>query len=174
MQKIVESLRSYSRIDSKGMEYVCLNDCVEETLSVFWPSLNSQVKIKKELSKVPRVACYVAEINQIIACLLSNAEQAISGDGEVWVKTYVQGDECVLTVNDNGCGIPETYLDRIFDPFYTSKDVGQGSGLGLSIAKNIIASHGGRIEVESVVGVGSTFRVFLPCKEHSLSFIDVN
>ncbi|MGA1195427.1 MAG: sensor histidine kinase [Candidatus Latescibacterota bacterium] len=158
VQKIVESLRSYSRIDSKGMEYVCLNDCVEETLSVFWPSLNSQVKIKKELSKVPRVACYVAEINQIIACLLSNAEQAISGDGEVWVKTYVQGDECVLTVNDNGCGIPETYLDRIFDPFYTSKDVGQGAGLGLSIAKKIIG--GCRINISYFFALQRTFIIF--------------
>lgn len=174
VQKIVESLRSYSRIDKKGIEYVCLNDCVEETLSVLWAALDSHVKIKKELSKIPFVGCYVAEINQIIACLLTNAEQAISGNGEILIKTFAQGDECVLVIKDNGSGIPETHLDRIFDPFFTTKDVGQGTGLGLSIVKKIIENHGGRIEVESVVGVGSTFRVFLPCKEQKLSQMDGN
>jgi len=174
VQRIVESLRSYSRIDKKGMEYVCLNDCIEETLSVFWNALDTQVEIKKELSNMPFVGCHVAEINQVIAILLINAEQAVSENGEVLIKTFVKSNECVLVVKDNGCGIPESQLDHIFEPFFTTKDVGQGAGLGLSIAKKIVENHGGRIEVESVVGMGSTFRVFIPLKEVHVSLSDSN
>ena len=68
----------------------------------------------------------------------------------------------VISVVDTGCGIPEKNLRRIFDPFFTSKDVGKGTGLGLSVSHGIIEAHGGLIEVESKVGEGSTFRVFLP------------
>lgn len=174
VQKIVESLRKYSRIDKAGLEYVCLNDCVEETLSVFWNALDTSVKIHKELAELPVVRCCVSEINQVIAILLINAEQAVSGNGDVWVKTFAELNACVLVVQDNGCGIPETQLDRIFDPFFTTKDVGQGAGLGLSIAKKIVESHGGRIEVESVVGMGSTVRVFIPFKEVHVSLSDSN
>jgi two-component system NtrC family sensor kinase len=68
----------------------------------------------------------------------------------------------VISIVDTGCGIPENNLQRIFDPFFTSKEVGKGTGLGLSVSHGIVEAHGGLIEVESKVGEGSTFRVFLP------------
>jgi signal transduction histidine kinase len=97
---------------------------------------------------------------------LVNAMQAIEATGRVAglikIATLARGDEVILEVADDGCGIPVEILPRIFDPFFTTKPVGQGTGLGLAISHGIIVDHGGRIEVESTPGRGSRFRVFLP------------
>jgi signal transduction histidine kinase len=84
------------------------------------------------------------------------------GAGRIGVVTHARGEEVVLEVADDGCGIPAEVLPRIFDPFFTTKPVGQGTGLGLAISHGIVADHGGRIEVESTPGRGSRFRVILP------------
>ena len=82
--------------------------------------------------------------------------------GRIEIETRVRGDEVILEVADDGCGIPAEILPRIFDPFFTTKPVGQGTGLGLAISHGIVVDHGGRIEVESTPGQGSRFRVILP------------
>ena len=109
-----------------------------------------------------------AQINQVVLNLLVNAMQAIEaagqGAGRIEIETRLQGDEVVLEVADDGCGIPAAILPRIFDPFFTTKPVGQGTGLGLAISHGIVADHGGRIEVESTPGRGSRFRVILPVR----------
>ena len=94
--------------------------------------------------------------------LLVNAAQAISGVGEVSIKTKLAGDVVVICVGDTGCGIAPEHLKHIFDPFFTTKPVGEGTGLGLSISYGIIERHGGAISVESVQGQGTTFTITLP------------
>ena len=95
--------------------------------------------------------------------LLTNAAQATPDGGEIRVRTYQPDPEHVaVEVADNGHGIPPEVLPKIFDPFYTTKEAGKGTGLGLAIAYKIVASHGGRIEVQSQVGVGTRFTVTLP------------
>ncbi len=84
------------------------------------------------------------------------------GGGQIEIDTRAQGDEMILEVADDGCGIPAAILPRIFDPFFTTKPVGQGTGLGLAVSQGIVADHGGRVEVESTPGRGSRFRVILP------------
>jgi two-component system NtrC family sensor kinase len=111
-------------------------------------------------------------IKQVILNLLVNAQQAIEGKGNVTVrtrpatanaKTGVEAAPMVeIAVIDTGCGIPQANLQRIFDPFFTSKEVGKGTGLGLSVSYGIVKAHGGRITVESIVGTGTTFRIYLP------------
>jgi signal transduction histidine kinase len=117
-------------------------------------------------------------IKQVVMNLLVNAQQAIEGSGVVTVRTrlcrdagpearHAQGElqspaMVELTVSDTGCGIAPANLERIFDPFYTSKEPGKGTGLGLSVSHGIVRTHGGRIQVESAVGEGSSFHVFLP------------
>lgn len=97
--------------------------------------------------------------------LLTNAVDAIEGEGEIHIATRAGGDDGVIvTVTDSGSGMPEDVRSHIFDPFYTTKDVGEGTGLGLSISYGIVEKHGGEIEVESQVGEGTTFTVRLPLR----------
>ena len=86
----------------------------------------------------------------------------MNGEGEIWVHTEPKGNDILITIKDSGQGIPPDVLPHIFEPFYTTKDVGQGIGLGLSISHKVIEDHGGSIEVESSPGEGSTFSICLP------------
>src|SRR5262249_61664874 len=94
--------------------------------------------------------------------LLANACDAIAGAGNIWVTTRVECDAVVVAIRDDGSGIPPELLGRIFDPFFTTKDVGAGTGLGLAISLSVVSAHGGQLDVESVPGRGTTFRVVLP------------
>ena len=105
---------------------------------------------------------YEVITNQVVLALLVNAAQAIEKEGEIRVRTYEDGGGVVLSVCDTGCGIEAENLKRIFDPFYTTKEVGQGTGLGLAVAYGIVTAHQGRISVESEPGKGSCFNVWLP------------
>jgi two-component system NtrC family sensor kinase len=113
---------------------------------------------------LPQVECYPGQVNQVFMNLLLNAGQAISGRGDVWIKTSCAGDRVTIGIRDNGCGIPEKDLPKIFDPFFTTKKVGEGMGLGLSIAYGIIQKHGGSIRVTSEVGKRTEFTVELPVR----------
>jgi signal transduction histidine kinase len=94
--------------------------------------------------------------------LLVNAGQSIEADGIITLRTGCDDEWVWVEVEDNGCGIPADNMTRIFEPFFTTKPVGMGTGLGLSLSYGIVAQHGGRIEVSSQIGTGSTFRVLLP------------
>jgi signal transduction histidine kinase len=94
--------------------------------------------------------------------LIQNAIHAIEKEGNIWIKTKLVGDQVVVEVKDDGCGIPKENMGKIFDPFFTSKEVGKGTGLGLSISYGIGEKPTGKIEVESEVGKGTTFRVKIP------------
>ncbi len=119
--------------------------------------------------RLPALPCAPAHINQVFLNLLMNAMQAIESKepkdrtgGRIEVATRQSDGTIVVAVRDDGCGIPAELLSKIFDPFFTTKPIGGGTGLGLSQTHGIVAAHGGRIEVESTVGVGSCFRVVLP------------
>ena len=94
--------------------------------------------------------------------LLVNASHAIEKQGEIRIRTWTEKDTINISVSDTGSGIPEDKINRIFEPFFTTKEVGKGTGLGLSIAYDIVKKHKGKIEVESKVGKGTTFRVRIP------------
>ena len=97
--------------------------------------------------------------------LLINAAQAIDGRGEITIVTRQVGEEVCVDITDNGKGIPAESITRIFEPFFTTKPIGKGTGLGLSLSYGIIKKHNGRIEVQSEVGKGTTFRVCLPIRQ---------
>jgi signal transduction histidine kinase len=123
-----------------------------------------RITVTREYGRLPLVDCHPNQLNQVFLNLLVNASQAIAGDGEVVIRTRL-GDgarEVVVEIIDDGSGIPPEHLSRIFDPGFTTKGVGVGTGLGLSICYRIVQEHGGRIEVESTPGHGSTFRVMVP------------
>jgi signal transduction histidine kinase len=125
--------------------------------------LRSRVNVMREYDDaLPRVLCAPQQLRQVFLNLIINAAQAVEPGGTVLVATRREGDHVIVSVADDGCGIPPHLLDRIFDPFFTTKPVGVGTGLGLGIAHQIVTSHGGEIQVESTPGIGTVFRVRLP------------
>jgi len=120
------------------------------------------VQLNLELaSELPPVHCDPAQIEQVVLAMVINAIDALPQGGNLWISAQATGSQMMLTVRDDGIGIPEEHLAHIFEPFYTTKEAG-GSGLGLAISQNIVERHGGQIEVDSVAGRGTTFRVLLP------------
>ncbi|MDF1500993.1 MAG: ATP-binding protein [Anaerolineales bacterium] len=126
------------------------------------------VTLHEELPGQPVMATYDAQqIEQVLINLVTNAIQAMPDGGNLFVNLEHQEDDVRISVRDEGIGIPEENLGRIFDPFYTTKPEGEGTGLGLSVSYGIISQHGGKIEVESEVGQGTTFTIKLPAAEDS-------
>jgi signal transduction histidine kinase len=122
-----------------------------------------QVDLDRQL---PPLQCDSAQMEQVALALVINAIDAMPHGGNLWVSTHAltNGDQVELRVQDDGVGIPPEILPQIFDPFTTTKEVGKGVGLGLAVSKGIVERHGGHIEVDSELGVGTTFRIILPVR----------
>jgi two-component system NtrC family sensor kinase len=162
VKKIVADLKNFAHADSDEWQAVDLNAGLQSTLNLVWNELKYKVSIDKALGALPLVNCNPGRINQVFMNLLVNAGQAITEHGTITLKTWEDGGLVYVMVRDTGCGIPGDLLGRIFDPFFTTKPVGKGTGLGLSLAWGIVHGHGGHIDVDSTVGIGTTFTVILP------------
>ncbi len=164
---IVQNLRGFARLDQAAVDRVDLRQAIASSLELFRSLLERRnITIEQRDGGELPLVCAPAQINQVVLNLLVNGMQAIEatgrGAGRIVIETRARGDEVILEVADDGCGIPADVLPRIFDPFFTTKPVGEGTGLGLAISHGIVAEHGGRIEVESTPGRGSRFRIILP------------
>jgi signal transduction histidine kinase len=162
--KIVRDLRDFASVGESEWQPHDLRRGMESTLNLIQGRL-SNADLIKEYGAIPDVECLPSEINRVFMNLLLNAAQAIKGQGEIVVRTEVQGDGVCVSIRDSGCGISAENLNRVFDPFFTDKPIGQGTGLGLSLSYGIVQRHHGHIEVGSEVGKGSTFRVWLPVRQ---------
>ena len=164
IRDVVQNLRLFCRLDEADFKRVDLNEGIESTLrllSLYYK--DGRISLNRDYGELPQVNCYAALLNQVWMNLLMNAAQAIGkADGEVRISTRSEGDHVVATFSDTGCGIVPGTVKRIFDPFFTTKPVGEGTGLGLSISHSIIQRHGGKIEVKSVPGKGTTFTICIP------------
>jgi len=160
----VRNLLDFTRVDNPRLESVDIAEVLEASLGL----VANEMSLRRVTSEVgvdenlPRIRGYFRNLQQVFLNLFLNAVQAMSEGGKLGVRASVsEGKYVRVDVSDTGCGIPEADLDKIFDPFFTSKQVGQGTGLGLSVSYGIIQKIGGRLEVKSEVGHGSTFSVFL-------------
>ena len=162
VRKIVADLKSFARIDSTELQLADINVGLETTLNIASNELKQKAEVVCKLGKLPQVRCNLGKINQIFMHLLLNAAQSIVQFGTITITTKHESDSVTIAVNDTGVGISDENIKRIFDPFFTTKPVGKGTGLGLSISWGIACDHGGRIEVDSTPGVGSTFTLYLP------------
>jgi signal transduction histidine kinase len=163
---IVQALHNYSRGDDQRMHEVSLSRSVDDTLDLLRHRLRN-VRVEKHLEPGIRLTGYPGQIDQVFMNLVTNAAQAIGErdrGGTIHIAAAARDREVEITISDDGPGIPPEVIPRIFDPFFTTKDVGEGSGLGLSIVHGIVDRHGGRIEVQSRVGEGTTFRIVLPAE----------
>jgi signal transduction histidine kinase len=163
ISELVLNLKDFSRLDRSKVSSFNLNEGLESTLMLARHELKNHT-IKKSFGDIPSITCSPSQINQVFLNLINNAAQAIeTGRGVITLTTRRHDAEHVaVEVQDNGVGISPEVLPKIFDPFFTTKEVGKGTGLGLSIAYKIVEQHGGRISVDSAVGVGTKFTVVLP------------
>jgi signal transduction histidine kinase len=161
--ELVTNLRNFSRLDRSKVASFNVNEGIRSTLLIARPTLR-KVDVVQSLEEIPSITCSPSQVNQVVLNLLTNAAQAIDKPrGEIRVATRREGaDRIAIEVTDNGKGITPEAMPRIFDPFYTTKEVGKGTGLGLTIAYKIVSQHGGRIDVRSEPGSGSAFTVVLP------------
>jgi len=173
---IIKRLLDFAREKVPVKGWFNLNQVIEDTVRFTdRPASLRQIEITTDLDPgLPQVWGDADLIKQVVLNILVNAQQAIEAQGKIFVESrpYVAkapakpGVESLpmveIVVRDTGCGIPEANLQRIFDPFFTSKEVGKGTGLGLSVSYGIIKAHGGRINVDSIVGQGTTFHIYLP------------
>jgi signal transduction histidine kinase len=162
VKKIVQDLRTFSRMDHAELQDADLHEEIDRTLALMEPRFKNAIAVKRDYGQLPRVRCYPGQLNQVFLNLLMNACDAIGGRGTIRVRTRPTPDGVRLEFHDDGPGIAEDVQRRIFDPFFTTKPVGVGTGLGLSISHGIIERHGGRISVDSAPGHGTTFVIELP------------
>ncbi len=165
--RIVRDLRSFSRIDAPEYEDADLTTCLVNALNIVAEELSHVATVIKELTPLPPISCHPGELNQVFMNLLRNAGQAITPPGTITLKSRHDDKFIFVTVGDDGHGIPDSILDRIYEPFFTTKDVGKGTGLGLSVTRDIVTKHGGEIMVESS-NQGTTFTIKLPRNSESM------
>jgi len=173
IRDIVRTLTGFSRNDVETTSPVDVNASAEAAVQMAQNEIRYRATLARDFASSVPVLADEGRITQVILNLLINAAQAIpdgaSEENVILVRTFDRGNEVVVEVHDTGVGIPGNLVPRIFEPFYTSKPAGQGSGLGLAICHNIVEVTGGRIEVESVEGKGTCFRVCFPAMSEHLS-----
>ena len=162
LSSLVLNLKGFSRVDRDGMDSMDLNEGIESALMIAQHQLRDRVKVIKQLQPLPKVRCMPSQMNQVFLNLITNAAQAIDGDGTLTIASKADGSQVQVDFTDTGVGIPDDVLPKIFDPFFTTKPVGEGTGLGLSIVHKIVKGHGGAIKVRTTPRKGTTFTVSLP------------
>lgn len=160
--RIVDDLKSFAEPARTSWQAADLNAGIEHTLGTLAPILAGKADIVRELAPLPPVPCLAPQIRQVVMQLLLNALQALDRRGTITVRTGHDTGWAWIEIADDGHGIAPPHLPRIFEPFYTTRPVGHGIGLGLSMAYDIVRKHGGRIAVDSPPGQGACFRVWLP------------
>jgi signal transduction histidine kinase len=172
IQEIVRNLRNFARLDESDLKEVDVHEGIDSVLLLMRSTLPPEITVSKDYEpRMPRVQCYPGLLNQVFMNLLVNAMHAVENRPKpsIGIKTeYLKDTNAIRTaISDNGIGIPPENLARIFDPGFTTKRGGVGTGLGLALCYKILDKHHGRIHVESTVGAGTTFFVELPVRQTS-------
>jgi two-component system, NtrC family, sensor kinase len=166
---IVQDLRDFSRAGEAVWEWANIHACLDSTLNVVRNEIRYKAEVIRDYGVLPQVECYPSQLNQVFMNLLINGAQSIAGQGSITIRTGMEGDQVWVAISDTGAGIAPENMARIFDPFFTTKPVGKGTGLGLSLCYGIVERHGGRIDVRSTVGEGTTFTIHLPIQRRASS-----
>jgi signal transduction histidine kinase len=167
ISELVAAVKSYSHLDRASMQHVNVTDGLQSTLVMLGHKLHDGVTVVREYSAdLPRIDAYAGELNQVWTNLIDNAVDAMDGVGTLRLVTRLEGDTVVVEIGDTGPGMPPQVAARAFEAFYTTKDVGKGTGLGLDIARRIVVErHGGTITIDSRPGE-TILRVRIPVRPH--------
>ncbi|RUR31714.1 ATP-binding protein [Vreelandella nanhaiensis] len=163
--KIITALKDFSHIEEEEFRLADIHHGFDTTLNLVKSELKYKAEVIKEYGQLPQIECIASQLNQIIMNLLVNAAHAIEDFGCITLRTGCENEWAWFEVEDTGKGIAPEALNRIYEPFFTTKPVGKGTGLGLALSFSIVQKHHGRIEVFSEVGNGTRFRVWLPVRQ---------
>ncbi|GAA2112393.1 ATP-binding protein [Microlunatus panaciterrae] len=163
VSELVAAVRSYSQLDRASMQHIQVTDGIESTLVMLSHKLRNQITVVRDFdSHLPRIDAYAGELNQVWTNVIDNAVDAMEGGGTLRISTRAEGKDVVVEITDTGHGLPAQVAARAFEAFYTTKEVGKGTGLGLDIARRIVVErHGGTIDIDSRPGE-TVVRVCLP------------
>ncbi|MGQ0543610.1 MAG: hybrid sensor histidine kinase/response regulator [Blastocatellia bacterium] len=164
IRDIVQNLRTFSRLDEADFKKTDIHEGIDSTIRLLSRYFSADnISLVRDYGNIPPIDSFSGQLNQVWMNLLVNAAQAVGAEGgEVRVTTHSGAENVTVMVSDTGCGISPEHLNRIFDPFYTTKAIGEGTGLGLSITFGIVERHGGTITVKTSPNEGAAFTVTLP------------
>ncbi len=162
VKQIVADLKSFTREDSGEMDLVDINECVRGAVNILSNQTKYHAQVHVDYGELPKVKGYFGKLNQVFTNMIANANQAVDENGDIHISTTYNNGYIEIRFQDNGHGISKEHLNLLFTPFFTTKPVGEGTGLGLSLSHGFIEEHNGRIKVESEIGEGTTFTIFLP------------
>ena len=161
--EIIKGLRSFSRLDEEASQFYDIHEGIDSSLVLLQNKIKDKITVRKDYGDFEGLECFPSKLNQVIMNILTNSIQAVEeGKGELFIQTISSAIGIKIIIKDNGKGIPPEVKKRMFEPFYTTKDVGQGTGLGLSISYGIIERHNGNIDVITEAGKGTEFIISLP------------
>lgn len=162
INEIIRNLKSFARVDDNEFVSRNIKEIVEKAINIVRNELKYVAKLITDYGDISPIDCLPNQLAQVFMNLLVNAAQAINEQGEIRVRTWQEGEHIYASISDTGSGIPDEAKGRIFEQFFTTKEVGKGTGMGLPICYNIIQKHSGEIAVDSIVGKGTTFTIKLP------------
>lgn len=163
--RIVADLKGFSNVDRATQEFTDLNECLHQAVSMAETQKPAGINFRLELLPLPRIVCLPGHINQLFFNVIRNAMQAIQDakrPGEVKISSEANEEGIAIRIHDNGIGMTAAQLEHVFEPFYTTRPVGSGVGIGLSTARNIVLAHSGRIALDSQPDGGTTVSLFFP------------
>ena len=165
IKDLVIKLRTFSRLDEGEFKQVNIEECIESVLTLLQYRLKDRITVVRRYGDDNIINCYPGPLNQVIMNVISNAIDAIEGQGVITITTKKTDAVYSITIADTGKGIPDDIRDRVFEPFFTTKPVGQGTGLGLSISFGIVKKHGGKLEIRSGQSSGTEVIITIPWKQ---------
>jgi len=161
--EIIKGLRSFSRLDDEACQFYDIHEGIDSSLVLLHNKIKDRnIVVKKDYGEFEGLECYPSKFNQVIMNILTNSIQAMKGGGKLFIHTVSSAIGVKIIIKDTGMGMPPDVKKHIFEPFYTTKEVGKGTGLGLSISYGIIEKHNGNIDVISEPGKGTEFIISLP------------
>lgn len=163
---IIRSLKTFARVNESDLERADINDLLRNMIKLTSTVFRGRIQIVTDFGELPKVECFPGLLNQVFLNLIVNAGQAIPGEGTILIRTKADSKSVFISVADNGTGIPEGVRPKIFAAGFTTKPIGEGTGIGLTITREIVEdTHGGTIDFESELGKGTTFHVRIPINQ---------
>jgi len=164
---IVADLKTFSSIDQADIALCDLNGLLQSAIHLIQTEYGHSLRITENLAELPRIPGHPSRLSQTLFNLLDNAAQAVEDDGRILVRTLADNIGIQVIIQDNGCGIPEAVRSQVFDAFFTTRPVGSGTGLGLTVARDTVRAHGGQLTLDSQEGAGTRVVLTLPVKQGS-------